>query len=684
MVTYRYSRWDGSQEVFALDADDLMDRLSEHLMRTGDLTSALRALMKGNLTDADGKPMGIESLLKRLREKRRDALKQFDPDSVVGDIGERLNEIERLEREGIAGRVQEVQDRLDAIQNGEMPGDGDEQSLVDVIERVAERSLQYLDEMPQDAAGKLDKLRDYEFMDAEANRRFQELLDSLSQKMAEHHFKGLTERLQGMDESSLGRMREMLRDLNRLLREKMDGEQPNFRQFKNKYADFFGPDSPETLDDLIEQMQRQAAQMESLLNSMSPEMRQQLRDLIDSVFQSEDMLDEMSELAQNLESLYPMRALRRDYPFSGDESLTLDEALNLMQQLQGLDALERQLKGAQSNANLSGVDSRLLHDLMGEEATQHLEGLKRAVQHLEDAGYISKTGSEYEITPRGMRRIGQTALAEIFSYIKRSNPGSHDTRFKGEGGEYSEDTKKYEFGDAFTPHLRKSLMNAVVRQASENTSGGGSLPIRLHPDDLEIYQPEQPYRASTVLMIDLSLSMVMRGNFVAAKKIALALSNLIRTRFPQDSLAVVGFSTYARELKPEDLPYLSWDEFDPYTNIQDGLVLAQRLLARRTGGTKQIIMVSDGEPTAHSEAGQLYLQYPPSPRTMTRTLEEVKRCASKGIIFNTFMLDCSPQLVEFVDKMTRVSRGRVFYTSPESLGQYIVVDYLSNRRRVIK
>ena len=684
MVRYRYSRWDGSQKVFALDADDLMDRLSEHLMHTGDLTLALRDLMKGNLTDADGKPMGIESLLKRLREKRRDALKQFNPDSAVSDIGGRLNEIERQEREGIARRVQEVRDRLEAIQSGATPGNGDEQSLTEVIERVAERNLLYLDDLPPNAAGKLGKLRDYEFMDAEANRQFRELLGSLSRKLAEHHFKGLTERLQGMDESSLGRMRDMLQDLNRLLREKTDGEQPNFRQFKKQYADFFGPDSPETLDDLIEQMQQQMAQMESLLNSMSPEMQQQLRDLIDSVFQSEDMLDEMTELAQNLESLYPMRALKRDYPFNGDESLTLDEALNLMQQMQGFDALERQLRGAQSNANLSGVDSQLLHDLMGEEATHHLEGLKRAVQHLEDAGYISIMGNEYEITPRGTRRIGQAALAEVFSYIKRSGPGSHDSRFKGEGGEYDEYTKKYEFGDAFTPHLQKSLMNAIIRQAGEATSGAGCLPIRLHPDDLEVYQPEQPYRASTVLMIDLSLSMVMRGNFVAAKKMALALNNLIRSRFPQDSLAVVGFSTYARELKPEDLPYLSWDEFDPYTNIQDGLVLAQRLLARRTGGTKQIIMVSDGEPTAHSEAGQLYLQYPPSTRTMSRTLEEVKRCALKGIIFNTFMLDRSVQLVGFVDKMTRVSRGRVFYTTPESLGQYIVMDYLSNRRRVIK
>lgn len=684
MVRYRYSRWDGSQKVFALDADDLMDRLSEHLMHSGNLTSALRDLMKGNLTDADGRPMGIESLLKGLREKRRDALKQFNPDSAVSDIGESLDEIEGLEREGIARRVQEVQDRLQAIQSGATLGNGDEQSLIEVIERVAERNLLYLDDLPPDAAGKLSKLRDYEFMDAEANRQFQELLNSLGRKLAEHHFKGLTERLQGMNESSLGRMQEMLRDLNRLLREKLDGEQPNFWQFKKKYADFFGPGSPETLDDLIEQMQRQMAQMESLLNSMAPDMHQQLRNLVDSIFQSEDMLDEMTELAQNLENLYPMRALKRDYPFSGDESLTLDEALNLMQQLQGFDVLERQLRVAQSNANLSGVDSQLLHDLMGEEAIHHLEGLKRAVQQLEDAGFISIKGSEYEITPRGTRRIGQAALTEVFSHIKRSGPGSHDSRFKGEGGEYDEDTKKYEFGDAFTPHLQKSLMNAIVRQASEAASGAGCLPIRLHPDDLEVYQPEQLYRASTVLMIDLSLSMVMRGNFVAAKKMALALNNLIRSRFPQDSLAVVGFSTYARELKPEDLPYLSWDEFDPYTNIQHGLVLAQRLLARRTGGTKQIIMVSDGEPTAHSEAGQLYLQYPPSTRTMSRTLEEVKRCALKGIIFNFFMLDSSAQLVEFVDKMTRVSRGRVFYTTPDNLGQYIVTDYLSNRKRVIK
>ena len=217
-------------------------------------------------------------------------------------------------------------------------------------------------------------------------------------------------------------------------------------------------------------------------------------------------------------------------------------------------------------------------------------------------------------------------------------------------------------------------MNSIVR-------GSSGIPVNMKAEDFEVYRPEQVSQASTVLMIDLSLSMAMRGNFVAAKKVALALDSLIRTKFPRDSLCIVGFSTYAREVKSEGLSSLNWDEFDPYTNIQHGLVWARKLLSRTPGGTKQIILISDGEPTAHMEGGQLFVQYPPSARTIRETLKEVKRCTHMGILINTFALDRNTYLVDFVDQMTRINRGRVFYTSPDRLGQYILVDYFSNRQR---
>ena len=222
--------------------------------------------------------------------------------------------------------------------------------------------------------------------------------------------------------------------------------------------------------------------------------------------------------------------------------------------------------------------------------------------------------------------------------------------------------------------LRRTLQSAVMR-------GGKSVPVRLESDDFQVRETEDMAQAATVLLIDLSLSMAMRGNFVTAKKVALALDTLIRTQFSRDSLYVVGFSTYAREMKPETLAYLSWDEFEPYTNIQHGLVVAQKLLARHSGGNKQIIMVSDGEPTAHIENGRIFLQYPPSPRTIQETLKEVARTTRAGISINTFMLEQNAFLMEFVDQMTRINKGRVFYTSAEQLGEYIVVDYYTNRRR---
>ena len=207
------------------------------------------------------------------------------------------------------------------------------------------------------------------------------------------------------------------------------------------------------------------------------------------------------------------------------------------------------------------------------------------------------------------------------------------------------------------------------------------MPVTLTPNDFEVYRIEEMVQSTTVLLVDLSLSMAMRGNFLAAKKVALALDTLIRTQFQRDRLYIVGFSTYAREMKPAKLAYLSWDEFEPYTNIQHGLSVAQKLLARHQGGSKQIIMISDGEPTAHMENGQMFLQYPPSPRTLRETLKEVKRVTQSGVTINTFMLERNAYLVDFVDEMTRINKGRVFYTTSDELGEYILVDYLSSRRR---
>jgi len=423
-------------------------------------------------------------------------------------------------------------------------------------------------------------------------------------------------------------------------------------------------------------MQHQLSVMQSLLDSLPADMRRQLQDLLMEKISDPELERDLHELAVNLDILHPMRDLGNRYPFHGDEELDLLEALHLMDRLQGLDELERQLERTQYGGSLDEIDEDRLRELLGEEAYETLRQLKQFLAVLEEAGYIRRKGSTWELTPRAIRKIGQKALSEIYAQLNKAARGKHPLRERGSGGDRTDETKRYEFGDRFDLHLGQTVMNAVLRE-------GPGLPLHLDKDDFEVYRSEQLTQTATVMMLDLSWSMALRGSFHAAKKVALALNNLIRSQFPHDTLYILGFSAYARELTPDQLPYLRWDESVLGTNMHHAFMLAQRLLARHKLGTRQVIMISDGEPTAHLEHGRSYFAYPPSPITIRETLKEVHRTTRKGIIINTFMLDRNYYLKEFVNQIARINEGRVFYTTPDRLGQYIVVDYVAQKRKRI-
>jgi uncharacterized protein with von Willebrand factor type A (vWA) domain len=405
-------------------------------------------------------------------------------------------------------------------------------------------------------------------------------------------------------------------------------------------------------------------------------MRRQLQDLLSEKIGDPGLQRELQELGINLDILYPLQEMGDQYPFRGEEELDLLQAMRLMDRLQGLDALESQLERTQYGGNLDDVDEEQLRQLLGEEAYETFRQLKQFLEILEEAGYIRRKGDTWELTPRGIRKIGEKALGEIYAQLKKADHGKHSMRERGIGGDRIDETKKYEFGDPFHLNLGETIMNAVLRE-------GPSVPVRLDKDDFEVYRSQQLTQTATVMMLDLSWSMALRGSFQAAKKVALALNNLIRTQFPRDSLYILGFSAYARELTPSDLPYVRWDESVLGTNMHHAFMLAQKLLSKHTGGTRQVIMISDGEPTAHLERGRSYFAYPPSPITIRETLREVRRATRKGIIINTFMLDRNYYLKEFVDQIARMNKGRVFYTTPDRLGQYILVDYVAQKRKRI-
>lgn len=703
--------WDGTQEVPELEADDILDNLTDDLMNFGDLQHALRNMLQRGMRNPNGQRLqGLRDLLQQLRQQRRQQLDRFNLSSVFDDLKQKLDEILDMERNTLERRLDEVSGEqgtdgrpTDEARSGEQPGEsapgeqgpgqesphGGQQAgsqqpdeapppneFAEILRNIANKKQEFLQNLPQDVAGQVRELQNYEFMDPEAQERFNELLESLKKAMMETFFKDMYNQIANMSPEELARMKEMVRDLNQMLQDRMAGQEPDFDSFMQKYGDLFGDNPPQSLDELIAQMQHQMGQMQSLLDSLPGDMRQQLQDLLADKVGDPELQQSLNDLAQSLEYLYPMRELRNQYPFRGDEEIDLQSAMQLMRQMQSIDEVERQLERTQYGGEMDDVDADKLEELLGPEARETLDQLKDLLEILEKAGYIRKKGNGYELTPRGTRKIGQRALAEIYSQLKKDSFGKHEIRESGSGGDRTDTTKKYEFGDPFYLDIQKTIMNSMYRE-------GPGLPARLRPDDFEVSRTELLTQTTTVIMLDLSWSMALRGSFQAAKKVALALNNLISSQFQRDSLYIIGFSAYARELKADQLPYVRWDESVLGTNMHHALMIAQSLLAKHTVGTRQIIMISDGEPTAHLERGRSYFAYPPSPITIRETLKEVKRCTQKGITINTFMLDRNYYLKEFVNQVAKINKGRVFYTTPDKLGEYILVDYVAQKKKVL-
>jgi uncharacterized protein with von Willebrand factor type A (vWA) domain len=649
---FRYSRWDGTQNVDAVDADDVLDALSDDLMSYGDLSAALQRLYRWGAGDMPG----LEQLLRQLRERRERELSRYDLDSTVESIREQLQDVIDTERTGIDRKVDQAP-----------------QERRKLMEKLAKQRRNQLDRMPDDLGGRMKSLRQYEFMDEEAREKFEHLLEQLQQQMLEQMFQGLKQSIQSMTREDLGLVREMVRDLNRMLEQRRQGldTSASFRDFMQKYGQMFPP-GIETLDQLLEHLQRQMAQMQSLMQSLSPQARDELRRMMDELLQDDSLRLELARLGAMMQQLMPPSEMTERYPFFGDEPLSLQEAMGLMERLQGMDRLESQLE--RGSFRLDDVDRGLLEQTLGPDARQQLDRMRQMTEVLEKAGYVERRDRRLELTPRGMRRIGQGALREIFDQLKKSRLGHHNTRNTGQGIEPGEEIKPYEYGDPFLLDMNETLFNSLQRE-------GRGVPVKIEPPDFIVRRTEHSSQASTVLMIDMSRSMFLRGCFLAAKKVAIALDSLIRSQFPRDSLYVVGFSNYAVELKPQSLPAITLNDYVYGTNMQHGFQLARSLLARHRGN-RQVIMVTDGEPTAHlDENGRTYFAYPPTFRTIQETLREVRRCTRDRIVINTFMLERGPYLTEFVNQMTRINKGRAFFVSPERLGEYILVDYVSGKQR---
>ncbi len=657
---FRYSRWDGTQVGFDLDADSFLAEINDDLLYHGDLNAALRRMLNSGFEDRNGERVqGMKELMEKLRQQRRERLEKHDLGGVFDDIAEQLREVVDMERAALDDLQREATES----------GDARRKEVTD--DAVSERRMQ-LDLLPPDLAGMVRELSEHDFTSSEAREKFEELTAQLREQLAQRWFNQMAGAMSDVSPEALARTKDMLAELNTMLEARAAGREPDFDGFMERFGDFF-PENPRNLEELLELMARRMAAMQAMMNSMTPEQRAQLQGLSEQLLEDMDLSFQMSQLSANLQQAFPDMGWNRRYDFSGQDPLGFADAAEIMNELGDLDQLEQMMRSASNPGALAEVDIDRARELLGPEAADSLEKMAELAKMLEEAGLIENREGRYELTPAGLRRIGKHALNDLFSKLARDKFGQHELTRTGLGHERSQDTKPYEFGDPFNLHIERTIRNAVSRT-------GGGTPVTLSPEDFEIEQTEQSVRSATVLMIDLSLSMPMRDNFLPAKKVAMALHSLISSRFPRDYLGLVGFSEVARIIEPRELPEVSWD-YVYGTNMQHGFQLARKLLAREHG-TKQIIMITDGEPTAHITAsGQPLFNYPPIQETVDATLHEVMRATREGIRINTFMLDATPYLQRFIEELTKLNRGRAFFTTPETLGDYVLVDFLEARRQ---
>ncbi|HTW19984.1 MAG TPA: hypothetical protein VME70_07215 [Mycobacteriales bacterium] len=644
MSRSRYGEWRGGDDPLAApyDVTEAVDELGDSVLEGLSPAEALSQLMRRGLSGR----RGLDDLLRQVRERRRQSRRAGRLDGTLEQVRELLDQAIEAERSAL------------------FPDPSDDA-------RLAEAEL---DALPQDTARAVRALSEYPWRSPEARAAYEQIQDLLRREVLDSQFRGMKQALQGGDPETQQRVKDMLRSLNAMLEADARGEDTTqqFDRFMEEYGEFF-PDQPQSLEELVDSLARRAAAAQRLMNSLSPEQQSELAELMAQAMQDSGLAGEMGRLADQLRARRPELDWSGRQRMRGDTPLGLGDATTALEEAADLDELEQSLAQDYPGAALDDVDPELLERALGRNAVDDLAALRRIERELQQQGYLQRSGGDVTLTPRGMRRLGETALARIFARLHADGRGDHETRDAGAAGDPTGATRQWQFGDEQPFDVVRTVRNAVLR-------GGAGTPVRVTVDDFEVIETERRSGAAVALLIDLSYSMALRGTWAAAKSTALALHTLVSTKYPQDAIEVVGFSRYARVLKPADLPTLSWDMVQG-TNLQHALMLASRHLSRHPDCEPVVMVVTDGEPTAHlMPDGDAWFDWPTHPETTAATMAEVERITRRGATINVFMLDDEPGLVRFVEAMAARNGGRVFTADGERLGDYVVSDYLRARR----
>lgn len=654
----RYARWSGTQEPFptGVTADEVLSELTDDLLGGLGADRALGRLLRRGMS---GRVSGLDALRRRVEAARRRELSRMGLEGPLRRVAERLEEI--LDRERTALRF-----------------DADSA-------RAAEK-LDQLDDLPSDIAARLGALERYDWTDRQAGEDFRALLDQLRRDVAQATFGRLASAMGSMTPADLERMRDLLADLNAMIAKSARGVggsggtppmsqemTEDFARFKARYPDVVG--DAETLEELLDELARRMAAMSSLMAGLDPTQRDQLAAMASQLLGDLDLAFQAQQLQRALQGIYPQLSWGTPPEGAwqtGDEEGSLSEAVDWIEHLQSYEDLAKALGQQYPGARLEDIDPEALRQALGDEAVRDLGALREIERILEEAGAARRHRGRLELTPRGIRSLGERTLARIYDRAVSETIGAHRTPGADGDGELTGSTRPLRFGDPFRLDVGRTIRNGLLRNAA-------GVPMRLAPDDFELAEAEHRARAATVLLLDMSFSMPLRGNWVPAKRVALALGSLVSSKFPEDRFYVVGFSDYARQLQPRDLVATGWERVYG-TNMQHAFMVARRLLGSHPDAERHVIMVTDGEPTAHLEGDAAYFAWPPEPKTLRLTIAEAARLSRTGATLNVFLLDHDPGSAVFVERMVSRCGGRIFYPDLDNLGSLVVRDFLRRRR----
>lgn len=648
--TARYGRYTGGDPLAPpVRVREALEAIGQDVMSGTSVERAVREYLRRGSRDQQG----LDDLARRVRERRAELVRRHRLDGTLDEVRELLDRAVLEERKHL------VKD-------------------VDLDDEVRAFSEMRLENLPASTAAAVTELADYEWQSPSARADYDRIRDLLGRELLDQRFAGLKNALENATDADRQAIRDMLNDLNDLLEKRRLGEdtQEDFDEFMRKHGDRF-PEHPKNLDELLDALAERSAAAQRMLNSMTPEQREELIDLSQQAFGSPDLMRSLARLDDNLRSLRPSEDWTGSASFSGEEPVGLGEATGLMRDLSDLDSLTDQLSQAYPGARMDDIDLDALERLIGEDAAVDARTLRDLEQELRDTGMVQRASDgSLRLTPRAMRQLGRALLRDVATR-STGRTGRRETRHAGAAGDRTGATREWAFGDTEPWDIPRTISNAVLRTVADGGDPSGG--VRLDTSDVEVVETEQRTQAAVALLVDTSFSMAMDGRWVPMKRTALALHHLISTRFRGDTLQLISFARYAEVIDIEQLTAKDavWDKG---TNLHHALMLAGRHFRKHPLAQPVLLIVTDGEPTSHlDQDGNTHFAYPPSARTVAATVRELDTVQRLGAQTTFFRLGDDPGLARFIDALARRAGGQVVAPELDDLGRAVVDSYLGSR-----